>query len=105
MAGHSLGEYSALVAAGSLKFSDAVKIVHKRGKYMQEAVPAGEGAMAAIMGLSHAVVHGCVQARRGGSSVLAREPEFAGTDCYFWARRGCEARRRKLRRSWERSAR
>jgi len=56
VAGHSLGEYSALVAAGSLKFSDAVKIVHKRGKYMQEAVPAGLGAMAAIMGLSHAVV-------------------------------------------------
>ena len=56
VAGHSLGEYSALVAAGSLKFSDAVKIVHKRGKYMQEAVPVGEGAMAAIMGLSPAVV-------------------------------------------------
>jgi [acyl-carrier-protein] S-malonyltransferase len=56
VAGHSLGEYSALVAAGSLKFSDAVKIVYKRGKYMQEAVPAGLGAMAAIMGLSHAVV-------------------------------------------------
>ncbi|HEX3118836.1 MAG TPA: ACP S-malonyltransferase, partial [Candidatus Acidoferrum sp.] len=48
VAGHSLGEYSALVAAGSLKFADAVKIVHKRGKYMQEAVPVGEGAMAAI---------------------------------------------------------
>src|SRR6202011_4724762 len=56
VAGHSLGEYSALVAAGSLKFSDAVKIVYKRGRYMQEAVPAGLGAMAAIMGLSHAVV-------------------------------------------------
>jgi [acyl-carrier-protein] S-malonyltransferase len=56
VAGHSLGEYSALVAAGSLKFSDAVRIVYKRGKYMQEAVPAGLGAMAAIMGLSHAVV-------------------------------------------------
>jgi [acyl-carrier-protein] S-malonyltransferase len=56
VAGHSLGEYSALVAAGSLTFSDAVKIVYKRGKYMQEAVPAGLGAMAAIMGLSHAVV-------------------------------------------------
>jgi [acyl-carrier-protein] S-malonyltransferase len=56
VAGHSLGEYSALVAAGSLKFSDAVKIVYKRGKYMQEAVPVGLGAMAAIMGLSHAVV-------------------------------------------------
>ena len=49
--GHSLGEYSALVAAGSLKFSDAVVLVHKRGKFMQEAVPVGEGAMAAILGL------------------------------------------------------
>ena len=49
--GHSLGEYSALVAAGTLKFSDAVSLVHKRGKFMQEAVPVGEGAMAAIIGL------------------------------------------------------
>jgi [acyl-carrier-protein] S-malonyltransferase len=51
-AGHSLGEYSALVAAGSLDFSAAVKLVRQRGRYMQEAVPAGEGAMAAILGLS-----------------------------------------------------
>jgi [acyl-carrier-protein] S-malonyltransferase len=66
VAGHSLGEYSALVAAGSLKFSDAVKIVHNRGKYMQEAVPAGEGAMAAIMGLSPAVVtDACKRAAEG----------------------------------------
>jgi [acyl-carrier-protein] S-malonyltransferase len=66
VAGHSLGEYSALVAAGSLKFSDAVKIVYKRGKYMQEAVPAGLGAMAAIMGLSHAVVmDACKRAAEG----------------------------------------
>ncbi|MFC1571426.1 ACP S-malonyltransferase [Candidatus Margulisiibacteriota bacterium] len=50
MAGHSLGEYSALVAAGALKFEDAVKIVHLRGKFMQEAVPLGEGAMSAIIG-------------------------------------------------------
>lgn len=56
VAGHSLGEYSALVAAGSLKFEDAVKVVRKRGTYMQEAVPAGQGSMAAIMGLSPAVV-------------------------------------------------
>jgi [acyl-carrier-protein] S-malonyltransferase len=49
-AGHSLGEYSALVAAGSLKFEDALLLVHKRGMYMQEAVPAGEGAMAAVLG-------------------------------------------------------
>src|SRR5215470_9027345 len=56
VAGHSLGEYSALVTAGSLKFADAVQIVRKRGQYMQEAVPPGQGAMAAILGLSHAVV-------------------------------------------------
>jgi [acyl-carrier-protein] S-malonyltransferase len=56
VAGHSLGEYSALVAAGALKFADAVQLVRKRGTYMQDAVPAGVGAMAAIMGLSHAVV-------------------------------------------------
>ncbi|MGH9687880.1 MAG: ACP S-malonyltransferase [Candidatus Acidiferrales bacterium] len=51
-AGHSLGEYSALVAAGSLEFATAVKLVRARGCYMQESVPTGEGAMAAIMGLS-----------------------------------------------------
>lgn len=56
VAGHSLGEYSALVAAGSLKFDEAVKLVRKRGTYMQDAVPTGQGAMAAIMGLSPAVV-------------------------------------------------
>jgi [acyl-carrier-protein] S-malonyltransferase len=55
-AGHSLGEYSALVAAGSLEFSSAIKLGRKRGRYMQEAVPAGEGAMAAIMGLAPAEV-------------------------------------------------
>jgi len=54
--GHSLGEYSALVGAGALKFADAVQLVRKRGTYMQEAVPAGVGAMAAVMGLSPAVV-------------------------------------------------
>ncbi|HEX4228499.1 MAG TPA: ACP S-malonyltransferase [Bryobacteraceae bacterium] len=51
VAGHSLGEYSALVAAGSLSFRDAVQLVHKRGRYMQEAVPLGTGAMAAILKL------------------------------------------------------
>src|SRR5579863_5016634 len=66
VAGHSLGEYSALVAAGSLKFADAVKLVRKRGSYMQDAVPAGVGAMAAIMGLSHAVVaDACKRAEEG----------------------------------------
>lgn len=66
VAGHSLGEYSALVAAGALRFSDAVVLVRKRGTYMQEAVPAGEGAMAAIMGLSPAVVaDACKRAAEG----------------------------------------
>ena len=66
VAGHSLGEYSALVAAGALKFSDAVQVVRKRGTYMQEAVPAGQGAMAAIMGLSPAVVvDACKRAAEG----------------------------------------
>ncbi|KMJ58605.1 malonyl CoA-ACP transacylase [Bacillus sp. LL01] len=50
-AGHSLGEYSALVAAGSISFEDAVQTVHMRGKYMEEAVPAGVGSMAAVLGL------------------------------------------------------
>lgn len=56
VAGHSLGEYSALVAAGGLDFASAAKIVRGRGRYMQEAVPAGEGAMAAILGLPPAEV-------------------------------------------------
>jgi [acyl-carrier-protein] S-malonyltransferase len=56
VAGHSLGEYSALVAAGGLDFATAVKLVRGRGRYMQEAVPAGEGAMAAILGLAPAEV-------------------------------------------------
>ena len=54
--GHSLGEYSALVAAGVLKFQDAVVLVHKRGAFMQEAVPVGQGGMAAIIGLDRNVI-------------------------------------------------
>ncbi len=59
VAGHSLGEYSALVAAESLEFSSAVALVHERGKLMQNAVPPGRGAMAAILGLDDAVVEAC----------------------------------------------
>ncbi len=66
VAGHSLGEYSGLVAAGALPFSDAVQIARKRGTYMQEAVPPGQGAMAAILGLSPAVVaDACRRAAQG----------------------------------------
>ncbi|EAX48713.1 malonyl CoA-acyl carrier protein transacylase [Thermosinus carboxydivorans Nor1] len=62
VAGHSLGEYSALVAAGAIDFADAVQLVRKRGQYMQEAVPLGEGGMAAIMGLERdKVVEVCRQ--------------------------------------------
>ncbi len=66
VAGHSLGEYSALVAAGALSLGDAVRAVRKRGQYMQEAVPVGEGAMAAIMGLDLAGVRAaCGEAAQG----------------------------------------
>jgi len=66
-AGHSLGEYSALVASGSLALSDAARILRARGKYMQEAVPEGEGAMAAVIGLPPETVRGiCRDAGRIG---------------------------------------
>src|ERR1700761_3667662 len=58
VAGHSLGEYSALVAAGSLDFADALRLVRKRGRYMQEAVPQGVGAMAALLKLPEGTLDG-----------------------------------------------
>ena len=65
-AGHSLGEYSALVVAGALRFADAVRIVRQRGEFMQDAVPVGTGAMAAIMGLElPAVEQVCAEAAQG----------------------------------------
>jgi len=66
VAGHSLGEYSALVAAGALSLTDAVQLVRKRGQYMQEAVPVGRGAMAAILGMeSLALEEVCREAAQG----------------------------------------
>lgn len=72
VAGHSLGEYSALVAAGALDFADAVRTVRARGQFMQEAVPAGEGAMAAVLGLDRALVaQACEEAKDVGPVQLA----------------------------------
>jgi [acyl-carrier-protein] S-malonyltransferase len=66
VAGHSLGEYSAHVCAGTLAFADAVRVVRRRGRYMQEAVPVGQGAMAAIIGLeSGDVARACAEAAEG----------------------------------------
>ena len=66
VAGHSLGEYTALVAAGALSLEDGVRLVHLRGKWMQEAVPVGQGSMAAILGLDDALVkQACEEAARG----------------------------------------
>jgi len=68
-AGHSLGEYSALVVSGALAFADAVQIVRLRGRFMQEAVPVGEGAMAAILGMERGQVEKlCEEAAQGGGS-------------------------------------
>ncbi len=69
-AGHSLGEWSALVAVGALDFADAVRLVHTRGKLMQAAVPQGEGAMAAILGLTRAEVEAvCAELAEGEHQV------------------------------------
>ncbi len=66
MAGHSLGEYTALVCSGSLGFADAIRLVSERGKLMQQAVPAGSGAMAAVLGLDDDIVRSvCAEAAQG----------------------------------------
>jgi len=72
VAGHSLGEYSAHVAAGTLDFADAVRTVRNRGKYMQEAVPAGQGAMAAILGMPlEQLQQVCAEVAQDESQVVA----------------------------------
>ena len=71
-AGHSLGEYSAHVAAGTLSFADALRTVRRRGQYMQEAVPVGEGAMAAILGLdADGVTRACADAAAESGGVVS----------------------------------
>ena len=72
VAGHSLGEYTALLAAGGLEFHDALALVRKRGRYMQEAVDEGRGAVYAILGMERdAVVEGCREASARGVALLA----------------------------------
>ena len=72
MAGHSLGEFSALVCSGALQFTDAVKLVRQRGSFMQTAVPVGQGAMAAIIGLDDDVINAtCQQVQASGAGVVA----------------------------------
>ena len=72
VAGHSLGEYSAHVAAGTLSFGDAVRLVRNRGRYMQEAVPVGQGAMAAILGLDEDGVNEAARKPRKAKSSARR---------------------------------
>jgi [acyl-carrier-protein] S-malonyltransferase len=73
VAGHSLGEYSANVAAGTFAFADALELVHRRGRYMQEAVPVGTGAMAAVLGLDADLVAQACRDAAGDSALSAGE--------------------------------
>jgi [acyl-carrier-protein] S-malonyltransferase len=79
-AGHSLGEYSAHVAAGTLSFADAVRAVRLRGRYMQEAVPAGEGAMAAILGMDAGLIRTICEQVEDQMTPLPKTPEAEGFD-------------------------
>ncbi len=72
LAGHSLGEFSALVCAGALQFADAVRLVRQRGEFMQSAVPVGEGAMAAIIGMDDEKINAiCAQVAKDSAAVVA----------------------------------
>jgi [acyl-carrier-protein] S-malonyltransferase len=102
-AGHSLGEYSAHVAAGTLAFADAVRIVSHRGRYMQEAVPVGTGAMAAILGLDAAAVSAACEAAAQGEVVSPANLNAPGQVVIAGAkaaveRAGVEAKARGARR-------
>lgn len=77
VAGHSLGEYTALVAAGALSFEDAVRTVRKRGEFMEEAVPAGQGTMAAILGMSSEDLHAVTEE----ISALGHPVQLANINC------------------------
>lgn len=88
--GHSLGEYSALVAAGVLKFQDAVALVHKRGAYMQEAVPVGEGGMAAIIGVDRDKIVEICEGVSSQSSVQAVNFNCPGQIVIAGATKGVE---------------
>jgi [acyl-carrier-protein] S-malonyltransferase len=91
VAGHSLGEYSANVAAGTFEFSDALRLVRRRGRYMQEAVPAGEGAMAAVLGLdAEQVARACAEAADG--DVVALRTNGGGQIVIAGAREAVGAR-------------
>ncbi|MGV3520561.1 ACP S-malonyltransferase [Luteitalea sp.] len=102
-AGHSLGEYSAHVAAGTFGFADAVRVVAHRGRYMQEAVPVGEGAMAAILGLDGAAVLAACEAAAQGEVVSPANLNAPGQvviagSAAAVARAGVEAKARGAKR-------
>ena len=90
--GHSLGEYSALVAADVLDFQDAVALVHKRGQFMQEAVPVGQGGMAAIIGLAdEVIVDACEKATKTAGEVQAVNFNCPGQTVIAGTTKGVEA--------------
>jgi len=98
-AGHSLGEYSALVAAGALRFEDAVLLVHKRGRYMQEAVPVGAGKMVAVLGLEVAEIEQALKSVTSGTAQIANinapgqivvAGDVAGVDAFCQALTGAK---------------